>query len=209
VRESIHLFPIFNHHILTTMNYSLDKAGFGICGHKNSYTAKVYDGNWSEDKIATELLMTRAVPAPSYQTEQRGKFQNPGNIPEDPRIASVKMESMEDIRAKNKEGLSYALIFDHGAAPESPKERFKSQYQASADASNLHFAQPAGSLHQRKLQEAEDERFDSVHMTTMSKKASIRLNTSPPKSTAQLRVAQLKDDLKPETLPKWNRRTVK
>lgn len=191
------------------MNYSLDKAGFGICGHKNSYTAKVYDGNWSEDKIATELLMTRQVQKPSYQTEQRSNFQNPINIPEDPRIASVKLESMDDIRAKNKEGLSYALIFDHGNGPQPPEERFKSQYQASAENSNLHYAQAAGALHQRKLQDAEDERFDSVHMTTMSKKASIRLNTSPPKTTAQLKIQQMKEDLKPETLPKWNRRTVK
>lgn len=191
------------------MNYSLDKAGFGICGHKNVYTAKVYDGNWSEDKIATELLLTREIQAPSYQTEQRGNFQNPTNIPEDPRIASVKLESMDDIRAKNKEGLSYSLIFDHGAAPESPKERFKSQYQAAANESNLHYAKAQGSLHQKKLQEAEDERFDSVHMTTMSKKASQRLNTSPPKTTAQLRVQQMKNDMKPEALPKWNRKSVK
>jgi hypothetical protein len=192
-----------------TMNYSLDKAGYGICGHKNTYTSKVYDGNWSEDKIATELLMTREVPAPSYQTEQRGNFQNPNEIPEDPRIATVKLESMDDIRAKNKEGLPYALIFDHRNGPQPAQERFKSQYQAAANETYQHFAKPEGSLYQRKLQEAEDERFDSVHMTTMSKKASQRLNTSPPKTTTQLRVEKMKHDLKPETLPKWNRKSLK
>ena len=187
----------------------MDKAGFGICGHKNSYTSKVHDGNWSEDKIATDLLMTREVPKPSYETEQRGRFQDPKYVPEDPRMATIKLESVDDIRARNKEGLSYSLIFEHGAAPETPEERFKTQYQESSDAKNNQYAQPDGTLRQKKLQAVEDECFDALNMTTMTQKANQRLNTSPPKTAAQLRVQKLKDDLVPETLPKWNRRSVK
>lgn len=54
-------------------------------------------------------------------TEHSRNFSNPRDKPIDPRISLVKMESMEAIKAKNKDGLSYSLLFQHGVNLQNPE----------------------------------------------------------------------------------------
>lgn len=78
-------------------------------------------GNWNEDKYGTEILSQREVPSLTYQTEHSWNHKDPKTVLLDPKISSIKLESVEELRAKNKEGLTYGLIFQHGERNEPPQ----------------------------------------------------------------------------------------
>mmetsp|Transcript_24341 Transcript_24341/g.24948 ORF Transcript_24341/g.24948 Transcript_24341/m.24948 type:complete len:186 (+) Transcript_24341:93-650(+) len=179
--------------------------GSGMCGHKNSYSSNVRYGNWNEDKFGTEILSTREVPNLSYDTEYTANHRDPKTVSLDPRILSIKMESLEEIRGKNKDGLSYNLIFQHGEHKEPPAERFSTTSQQA----NKHFDKY--SLHEktfttRREKQLSKEMLDLTTMTTETRKANTRLNTP---ATSRIDSGTLVVNVvQPESLPRWNRRSV-
>lgn len=88
-----------------------NSVGYGICGHKNRYSAKVKDGNWVEDKIAVERLSKYVRPSTTYVSEYTSRFADKSNAIGD--VSSSLLE-VQHLKAKNKEGLPYKLIFQHG-----------------------------------------------------------------------------------------------
>lgn len=97
--------------------------GYGICGAKNVYSTNVKLGNWVEDKIGRELANQPRRGMITSDTETRLHFTPLENRPEPPNMP-VNMPSNQELKAKNKDGMSYSLLFDHGIKPVSTDDRF-------------------------------------------------------------------------------------
>mmetsp|Transcript_11733 Transcript_11733/g.17773 ORF Transcript_11733/g.17773 Transcript_11733/m.17773 type:complete len:182 (-) Transcript_11733:146-691(-) len=177
--------------------------GFGICGHKNSYSSYVRDGNWNEDKYGAEILVSRSRCQYSYDTEYSRNHCDPRDMQPDPRISSLKLPSIEDIRAKNKDGMSYSLIFEHGLTPLSAEERF-STTMTDANSNFKKFAIPEGSRQLSREKILSRDMADACKMITESKSSTLRLTGSAPRSSYDAG-----RDVSPSRLPKWNRRAPK
>jgi hypothetical protein len=95
-------------------------SGFGICGAKNIYSSKVKLDNWVEDKFGVDLVQNPKPRDSHFTTCVREQYippseQQPACGPLTTTLAkSVKFLSKAELKAKNKDGLSYALLFQHG-----------------------------------------------------------------------------------------------
>lgn len=94
--------------------------GHGICGAKNIYTTKTKVGNWVEDRIGMELASTSRPAITTYQTVQAASHCHPSNWPEPPTLP-VKVPSAQELKVKNKEGMPYSLLFEHGTREIPPE----------------------------------------------------------------------------------------
>lgn len=61
------------------------------------------------------------MPPLKYETEYTSNHKDPKTVSIDPKVLSVKLESLDELRAKNKDGLTYGLIFQHGHTDELPQ----------------------------------------------------------------------------------------
>src|SRR5690554_3290235 len=93
--------------------------GFGIAGHKNSYSTSVRCGNWVEDSVGHSLMHSRSEQAMDYTTEARRNFIDPKLMEEDPLASRVKIPSLAEITVKSREGLSWNVMFSHGDEQET------------------------------------------------------------------------------------------
>ncbi|RYH14254.1 hypothetical protein EON65_33900 [archaeon] len=100
--------------------------GHGICGSRNIYSSKVRIDNWVEDNIAVDLLSHERGPKLSYTTVTKTEHIAPSDMPEPP-PQPAKMPSTHELKTKNKEGLAYELLFEHGTAltTQSSQDRFQ------------------------------------------------------------------------------------
>lgn len=153
--------------------------GFGIAGHKNFYSTKVKVGNWNEDTIALHLVKTRQVPPLRYETETRKNHIDYSHFPPDPRTSKLKIDSAEEIQARNKEGLSYEIVFSHGEI--DAHERFRTTNQLSYFKSQ--FSVPDGTLRQSREKQLNGEMRDTMLMTTQSRNANRRVELSSSKQS--------------------------
>jgi hypothetical protein len=87
--------------------------GHGICGAKNIYSSDVKLGNWVEDTIGLDMVRTGRVVETHYFTNTGTSYRDPRDQPPLPEMP-VNMPSTQELKAKNKEGMPYSLIFDHG-----------------------------------------------------------------------------------------------
>lgn len=87
--------------------------GHGIAGAKNIYSSKVKLGNWVEDSFGKLLTENSREPIKIYETNTMRSHPHPETWPEPPNMP-INMLSTQELKAKNKEGLSYSLLFDHG-----------------------------------------------------------------------------------------------
>jgi hypothetical protein len=95
--------------------------GHGICGAKNNYSSTAKLGNWVEDTIGQDLLaMPDRVLVGSYMSTSGDFYRDPKDQPEGPPMP-MNMPSTQELKAKNKEGMSYSLIFDHGLKEITPE----------------------------------------------------------------------------------------
>lgn len=85
--------------------------GFGICGHKNSYSAGVKLGNYVEDRIGGELARGSSSKPISKLTECNANYINPTLMPD--KSAHAPKENLEE-RFMIRQGLPYSLVFEHG-----------------------------------------------------------------------------------------------
>lgn len=79
--------------------------GFGIAGHKNSYSSKVRCGNWVEDEHGLHLASTKPQNQLSCVTESKHHFG-----PKRPEHTSAYSNAKKVI---GMEGLSYGLLLNH------------------------------------------------------------------------------------------------
>jgi len=88
--------------------------GYGICGAKNVYSSKVKLDNWVEDEFGVLLASAPRPPVGRYLSDTRAKHCDPKEMVAHPSMTSIKMMSTAELKAKNKDGTSYAQLFNHG-----------------------------------------------------------------------------------------------
>lgn len=94
--------------------------GHGICGAKNLYSTKVKLGNWVEDTIGMDMVEKGRVVESYYETNTACCYKDPKEQPPLPEMP-VNMPTTQELKAKNKEGMPYSLIFDHGLKEITPE----------------------------------------------------------------------------------------
>ena len=106
--------------------------GYGICGAINVYSSTAKLGNWVEDKAGEEIARHPRPAKGTYVTDQMANHIDPTTMKVHPKLMQVKMMSTAELKAKNKEGTSYSMLFDHGKALKpadkyttSNRDRFK------------------------------------------------------------------------------------
>jgi len=87
--------------------------GHGIAGAKNIYSSKVKLGNWVEDSFGRLLCEKPRESLKLYETNTMRSHPPPEQWPQQPNLP-LSIPSTQEIKAKNKEGLQYSLLFDHG-----------------------------------------------------------------------------------------------
>ena len=108
----------------------MSNSGYGIAGAVNVYTSKAKLGNWVEDEFGQEIVKHARPPRGSYLTDQMANHIDPQDMQAHPSTTQVKMMSIAEMKAKNKEGSSYSLLFDHQKQL-TPNERYTTSYQSS------------------------------------------------------------------------------
>ena len=100
--------------------------GYGICGHKNSYSSGVKNA-WVEDFIGMELANNQSRTTKNqmtYTTETREKIIHPNLMKDNAGGKDITMLTAQQIKSKNKNGLPADMLFSHLGAPGS--DRFMS-----------------------------------------------------------------------------------
>lgn len=137
------------------MNRYNKDGGHGITGSKNIYCSKTNIGNWVEDHIGQDLVSNPRQATTLYETSSMNEYIDPSlqtvrSGPNHAKFAnSVRYLSKSELKAKNKEGLSYTLLFQHGLHEEdiSPGERYNSQLSLSYSQSKLEVSGGDEGLH--------------------------------------------------------------
>lgn len=86
-------------------------AGYGICGHKNTFSTSVRHGNWIEDSFGRDLASSTHVPKFASETESSSRFIDPTSMPADNSAGSRFVAS--SLRP-NGSSLHYNTLFKHG-----------------------------------------------------------------------------------------------
>ncbi|OWZ23325.1 hypothetical protein PHMEG_0001835 [Phytophthora megakarya] len=87
--------------------------GYGICGHKNSFSTGVKIGNYVEDRIGAELARNSSCKPINKHSEHSASFIQPRDMPD--KCSHAPAENLVE-RNMLRQGLSYDLIFEHGRA---------------------------------------------------------------------------------------------
>jgi hypothetical protein len=85
--------------------------GFGICGHKNSYSTGVKVGNYVEDRIGGGLARDSGSKPLARLTECHANFVDPAMMPD--KCVNAPKENLEE-RFMLRQGLPYSILFEHG-----------------------------------------------------------------------------------------------
>ncbi|TMW62580.1 hypothetical protein Poli38472_005198 [Pythium oligandrum] len=89
----------------------MTSAGYGICGHKNSFSTGVKLGNYVEDRFGYALAQASKSHPISRHSEASASFIDPRDMPD--KSAHAPKEDLNQ-RAMIRAGLPYNLIFEHG-----------------------------------------------------------------------------------------------
>mgnify|MGYP001161250313 CR=1 FL=1 len=108
----------------------MSNTGYGIAGAVNVYTRKAKLGNWVEDEFGQDIVKHARPPKGSYVTDQMANHIDPQDMQAHPSMTQTKMMSIAEMKAKNKEGSSYSLLFDHQKQL-TPDEKYATSYQSS------------------------------------------------------------------------------
>lgn len=96
----------------TFIMYNKKNQGHGICGSRNIYNSKVHVDNWIEDNIGLNLIKAPRPGTVLYQTNTTASFNHPAERPEPPPLPA-NIPSTLELKTKNKDGMPYALLFEH------------------------------------------------------------------------------------------------
>ena len=135
---------------MTGLQMYKQNQGYGICGAKNVYSSRVKLDNWVEDEFGVSLAAQPRPPVGRYVTDSREKHCDPTNMTAHPSMTTIKMMSTAELKAKNKEGTSYAQLFNHGPDM-TVDERFNSTYKRL-------FSQPSAAAFARQHLDLEKQK---------------------------------------------------
>ena len=155
--------------------------GYGICGAFNVYSSSAKLGNWVEDE-AGQLLASNARPAIGmYQTNTASHHIDPAKMEAHPSLTQVKMLSTAELKAKNKEGTSYSMLFDHGH-PVPADVRYRTAHREQFFGRNALdeglFARPDKKISQTQFKESMREARAGYDMAPQTKMASAYLTNN-------------------------------
>lgn len=121
--------------------------GYGICGAFNVYSSTAKLGNWVEDKAGQQLSAQPRHAVGMYVTNTQAHHIAPNDMVTNPKLTQVKMMSTAELKAKNKEGTSYSLLFNHGK-PMNPDDRYRTANQERFKLKDYEerFAKPSNEL---------------------------------------------------------------
>lgn len=101
-------------------------AGYGICGHKNTYTCNVKIDNWVEDTVGARLSDYRKPSMGEYSTVTKESFIDPKDMP-DKAGPNPSNEPTSAIIERNRTGLRHDILFIHGKEEHySPNDMYMS-----------------------------------------------------------------------------------
>lgn len=173
---------VFKHDIMNKHNQ-----GYGICGAKNSYSSKVKLDNWVEDNIGSVLAQNTSSVAHNYDTVQSSCHIHPREMPVS-RRPPINMPSTQELKAKNKEGMPYSMLFDHGLRDQLPGERFTTTSMLTIMKPTPQFqnAYEKKTLQRAKSKQMLSDINLSYVKTTEQRMANAHLNFSPKDTTPSL-----------------------
>ncbi|KAF0696474.1 Aste57867_12769 [Aphanomyces stellatus] len=87
-------------------------AGYGISGHKNSFSSRVKIGNYVEDQYGAKLARESVACPMNGKTEVQDKFGDPSAIHTSETVPPT--PEAETQSYVQRTGLSYNLLFPHG-----------------------------------------------------------------------------------------------
>ncbi len=129
--------------------------GYGICGAINVYSSSAKLGNWVEDKAGERLVVHPRPPKGMYITDQAANHIDPALMAQHPSTTHVKMMSTAELKAKNKEGTSYSLLFAHGKpVPNDERYRTANQERFKLKDYEERFARPEQGLAMERAKQA-------------------------------------------------------
>mmetsp|Transcript_12030 Transcript_12030/g.12093 ORF Transcript_12030/g.12093 Transcript_12030/m.12093 type:complete len:170 (-) Transcript_12030:244-753(-) len=150
--------------------------GFGLCGHKNTFNSSVRQGNWVEDNIGGELAIAPRSGRLSYETEVRKNYVHPANMTSHRNDTHAKDKiNIQEIKARNKDGLSYGLVFNHNSVSD---ERFQTTNQTTFKTSDFDkYRIPDRSKNEEREKEIRREAKLLHHKLSQTHTAALRLGT--------------------------------
>lgn len=140
--------------------------GYGICGMKNIYSSSSLLGNWVEDNFGRDLVEMKRSSKRSFDTEYSQNHIDPGTmVSKSKHLPEVKLESVEVLKAKNKEGMPYSLLF--GAADEAHEDFYRSTaHLAQINDDSGRFTLPEHTLERTKARNRLKEKDAAFRKTT-------------------------------------------
>lgn len=180
----------------------MSNTGYGIAGAVNVYNNKIKLGNWVEDEFGEDIVKYERPAKGLYLTDQMANHIDPVDMTAHPSM-EVKMMSIAEMKAKNKEGSSYSLLFDHGKQLE-PQTRYRTSYRnayAGTGDYERDFARPNGDLEKERAKRMVREIREKYSMVPEAVTASAFAEA--PKENFEPSKLKGGETLR---LPTWNKR---
>lgn len=154
--------------------------GYGICGMKNIYSSKSLLDNWVEDNFGRDLVAMNRSHKMDFQTESSSTMIDPTKMTRKCTLPEVKVESVEVVKAKNKEGMPYSLLFGMNGID---RDDYKSTAQLSqvCNPDNSRFAPADQALERMKSRNLMKERDGAFRKTTEYRSLNSRVSVEPRK----------------------------
>lgn len=152
-------------------------SGFGICGHKNSYSSGVKVGNFVEDQMGWDLAKSMKQHPLNGKTESQARYIDPARIPLKDGTSDASMELENQI---SRQGLSYQMIFAHGPGievdPEVNKDSRWNTTNQITFSTNKNTKNSKGREISKK--KAREQRSNKSYMTTTRVDSALQRKTS-------------------------------
>ncbi|TYZ67278.1 hypothetical protein PybrP1_005312 [[Pythium] brassicae (nom. inval.)] len=103
----------------------MSTSGFGVCGHKNSFSTGVKIGNYVEERFGSQLARTSTSHPISTHTEASASYVDPREMPD--KCAHAPTENLVE-RAMLRQGLPYDLVFEHGVPHIPTPDELRKKY---------------------------------------------------------------------------------
>jgi hypothetical protein len=153
--------------------------GYGICGMKNSYSGTALLDNWVEDRYGCNIAAAGDRPGyKSYVTNTMDTFCDPKDMEVHPNNLNIKLESVKDLKARNKDGMPYNLLFMNENGLEGP--RFQTTLQRVQASVDPRYSQRDGLRILERNKELRRERSHAKHTTSTYSQANRRMDPGSP-----------------------------
>lgn len=153
--------------------------GHGIAGAKQIYSSKVKIGNWVEDNFGSMIASQEREPSKMYETSAMMAYKDPKDQPE-PMRAPINMPTLTELKIKNKEGLPYAMLFNHGKEERLNGDRFKTTKVVALTKEQTEYKQQEGTLGHLKYKQVLEDKNLSHTQTTQARIANANVTYKVP-----------------------------